>query len=147
MPGDENLFLKTFAALPPDAQARVQAWLGTQMFLARELGLSPEDWLAEVERAFAFPFDFTFASDGQVALEELVLDGAERRAMSRVLGDTGGASSSPSPGEGRQHGPKAGLITTRLLHDLFMRTSRPRETHNPPGEVGENPTQNPDEGG
>lgn len=146
MTGDENLFLKTFAALPPDAQARVQSWLGTQMFLARELGLSPEDWLAEVERAFAFPFDFTFASAGQEALEELVLDGAQRRAMSRVLGDTGG-SVPPPPGEGRRQGPKAGLVTTRLLHDLFVRTSGPRETHNPPGEVGENPTQNPEEGG
>jgi hypothetical protein len=146
VPEEENLFLKAFVALPPDGQARVQAWLGTQMFLARELGISPEDWLAEVERAFAFPFDFSFATADRAALEELVLDGAERRAMSRLLGDSRSPEPRPADG-GRRQGPKAGLVTTRLLHDLFLRTSTARETHNSTGQVGENPTQNPDEGG
>ena len=45
---DNWTFEEAYKKLPPDAQERVQAWLGTQMFIARELALPRERHVLEV---------------------------------------------------------------------------------------------------
>ncbi len=50
-------------SLEPDKQKAVHAWIDTQMFIARELGLESEEWFEYVEWAFKNPFDFEFASE------------------------------------------------------------------------------------
>jgi len=52
---------EAFKQLEPDKQEAVKAWINTQMFIARELGMEPERWFEYIEWAFQNPFDFDFA--------------------------------------------------------------------------------------
>ena len=54
---------EAFKELEPQKQESVKAWINTQMFIARELGLQPEKWFEYVEWAFKNPFDFDFAAE------------------------------------------------------------------------------------
>jgi hypothetical protein len=54
---------EAFKELEPQKQESVKAWINTQMFIARELGMQPEKWFEYVEWAFQNPFDFEFAAE------------------------------------------------------------------------------------
>lgn len=38
----------------------MQYWLGTQLFIAKELGIKPEQWMDYIEWALQNPMDFSF---------------------------------------------------------------------------------------
>src|SRR4051812_25032405 len=84
---------ENFKKLPPDAQERVQGWLGTQMFIARELGLEREVWLRYVEWALAHPFDYSFLGKEGVELlaatQDKVVSGAQDKARNAAIGGRG----------------------------------------------------------
>jgi hypothetical protein len=117
-------FEEAYKKLPPDAQQRVQGWMGTQMFIARELGLTPEAWFDHVAWAFKNPLDFSFMGKDGV---EVVLGGSDKvestdpgKRAAATIGVAGG-NLPPSPG-----GPadptkvkKAGLSTIHMLGDLL----------------------------
>lgn len=49
-----------YEELSPDKKEEVDGWVGTNMFLAAELGVTPQDWWAYVEHAFQNPDDFAY---------------------------------------------------------------------------------------
>lgn len=59
---------EAFKQLEPQKQEAVKAWINTQMFIARELGVEAERWFEYIEWAFQNPFDFEFAAEaGELA--------------------------------------------------------------------------------
>ena len=56
----EPSFLEKVEALPEERKRAVQHWFGTQMFIAKELGLDPDDWFGYLDWALQNPLDFSF---------------------------------------------------------------------------------------
>ena len=118
---EKNPWMETFQKLPPDAQGRVQAWLGTQMFIARELGLEKEAWLKYVEWALAHPFDLRFLGEEGVNLlantADGVVDAEAEKARAAAVGarpaaPTGALTNPAAPVEGAR---RAGLSNIHML--------------------------------
>ncbi|MFH1808850.1 MAG: hypothetical protein ABIJ09_08895 [Pseudomonadota bacterium] len=86
-------------SLEPDKQQAVKAWLDTQMFIARELGLEAEEWFEYVEWAFKNPFDFGFAADGGLVQihADGMLNAAVRDSAAKAVG---GVTRTKLPGGG-----------------------------------------------
>ena len=93
---------RAFKELDPDVQERVTAWINTQMFIARELGLEAEKWFEYVEWAFKYPFDFEFAHEtGVLERAADMSDGVESKVRSERAASTVGTSAQTKlPGGG-----------------------------------------------
>lgn len=119
---------------PPEVQARIQAWLGTQMFIARELGLEPLAWLEHVEWAIKNPLDYSFLGEGGVALLAGAADAVERATADKERALVMGAEA-PPPACGIHSGKadnvsvrKAGSASPRnlgkMLDDIQQRAKK-----------------------
>ena len=75
-------------SLEPEKQKAVHAWIDTQMFIARELGLESEEWFEYLEWAFKNPFDFEFAAEHGEALVggDGMVDAAAVDAATKAVG-------------------------------------------------------------
>ncbi len=118
-------FAAAVKKLPPEAQQRVQAWMGTQMFVARELGLSSQAWLTYVEWAFAHPLDFSFVGQGAdtTALEDAMSLAPADKAARKVIGAAEApvqAAAKADPNTSR----KAGLSNMHTLGDMLPRDKK-----------------------
>lgn len=121
---------ESFQKLPPDVQARVQAWIGTQMFIARELGLEREAWFDYVAWAFRQPLDFSFmGQDGAEALAQLqdhVTSTADARRAAIAIGASPanpvvqGKAEPVDPSKAR----KAGLANIHMLGNMIDKTPK-----------------------
>lgn len=118
---EKNSWLETFKKLPPDAQERVQAWLGTQMFIARELGLEKEAWLKYVEWALGHPFDLRFLGEEGVSLLAASADGVVNAEAEKArAAAVGSAPAAPTgaltnPAAAVEGARRAGLSNIHML--------------------------------
>lgn len=121
-----NAWVDAFKKLPADAQQRVQGWLGTQMFIARELGLEREQWFQYVEWALAHPFDYGFLGQEGInllaATQDAVVNAAGDKARAAVLGThqapAGGALTNPAAADNKS-AKKAGLANIHMLGSML----------------------------
>lgn len=119
-------WLEAFKKLPADAQERVQSWLGTQAFIARELGLQRDAWLAYVEWAMSHPFDYSFLGDEGVnllaATQDAVVNAAAEKARAQMIGGEPaanmGALTNPVQADGKTV-RKAGLANIHMLGSML----------------------------
>lgn len=123
---DNWTFEEAYKKLPPDAQERVQAWLGTQMFIARELALPRETWLGYVEWALRNPFDYSFLGEEGIqllaAVGDSMVNAAQEKARSLAVGGApkaaGGALTNPQ-GADNKTAKKAGLANIHTLGNML----------------------------
>lgn len=133
MTAQPNAWEESYKKLPPEAQTRVQAWIGTQMFLARELGLTSEQWLSHVEWAFGHPLDFSFMGEDAAKLpggsKDGVTTGPDARTAAAAIGGTTPALNAPNtsapadPTKVR----KAGLANMAMLGQMLDDKKPPRK--------------------
>jgi hypothetical protein len=83
--------------LPAAQKQAVQAWLGTQMFIAKELGLSSETWFQYIDWALKNPFDFTFVFD---VIPEADGDAAPATDVKKAAALVGAVTKTKQPGKG-----------------------------------------------
>ena len=115
-------FSKALSALPEETQTRVRVWIGTQLFIAKELGLTPAGWFDYVGWAIKNPLDFNFVweisqrspSGGGDKLESSA-DTTQRRAAAGV------AAKGPLPSRA---GTKAGLANLGVPQEMVGSSSR-----------------------
>ena len=117
-------FEEAYKKLPADAQQRVQGWIGTQMFIARELGLTKEAWLDYVAWAFKNPLDFTFmgqdgADAGRGASDAVESAEPGKKAAATIGAAGGNLPPSPAAPADPAKVKKAGLSTIHMLGDLL----------------------------
>lgn len=119
---------EAFHKLPPDAQARVQGWIGTQMFLARELGLEKDAWFEYLAWAFRQPFDYGFlGSDGADLLaqaQDQLGSSAEAKKAAAMIGAAPVAVPSNAPPADPAKARKAGLANIHMLGGLLDKTDK-----------------------
>jgi hypothetical protein len=120
-----SAFEETYKKLPPDAQQRVQAWMGSQMFIAHELGLGKDEWLKYVSWAFLNPLDFSFAGEGaeNMVLGDTVEYGGDARAAERVTGRPKANTPSDTPADPTTS-RKAGLSNIHTLGAVVPKKKR-----------------------
>ena len=127
MAENSNSWAEAFKKLPADAQQRVQGWLGTQMFMARELGLEREQWFQYVEWALSHPFDYSFLGQEGInllaATQDAVVKSSGDKARAAVLGSqgapsSGGALTNPVQAD-NQSVRKAGLANIHTLGSML----------------------------
>lgn len=108
--GNAEAWKAGFDQLPPDKQKSVRAWIDTQMFIARELGLEADRWFSYVEWAFKHPFDFGFAGEGGLSAAMANRDAMSTDDKKKAADLVGGKPKSKMPITGAGKGNLLGMV-------------------------------------
>jgi len=96
MPEQPDIF-DQIDRLPPAQKQAVQSWLGTQMFIAKELGLESETWFKYLDWAIKNPFDFTFVFD---IIEQAGAQAPSEDDVKKAAALVGAVTRTKQPGKG-----------------------------------------------
>ncbi len=78
-----------YEGLPPPKQEEIDGWMGTNMFIATELGLPPDEWMKLLQWAYENPDDTSYLTKVEVFTNTDKLDeggGANTRQVATKLG-------------------------------------------------------------
>jgi hypothetical protein len=105
-----SAWVAEYDKLTPAQKDRMEAWMGTNMFIARELGLEPERWFEYIRWAFDNPFDHSFVEEEAPRVRvDLPGDGMEKAGGQKKMANVIGGESTPvAPTADAAGAPRAG---------------------------------------
>ena len=96
-----------YESLPAYKQEQVDGWVGTNMFIATELGIAPEEWMAMVQFARDNPEDFSYLTKVEVFTDTDKIadeDHNNRQLATKLGGPAKDLASIPKVGDEKPEG-------------------------------------------
>lgn len=97
-----------YESLPPPKQEEIDGWMGTNMFIATELGLPPDEWMALIQWAHENPEDTSYLTKVEVFTNTDKLDAGDnantRQVQTKLGGPKKDLASIPKVGEEKPEG-------------------------------------------